>query len=251
MIHEQNTSFWRWFARGAFDALSFPAWTVSFALVGVGSIARDVGQPLGSAVLSTLLVWAGPAQVIFYGGLGSGMAPLAIGAAVCFSSIRFLPMTMSILPLIRRPTDSLLWQMFLAHYVAVTVWSEGLRRLPGVPFEGRQPYYLGFANACVWLAALGTGLGYFLVGALPGPLSAALLFLTPIFFTLSVAGGARRVADWLAIFLGFALQPVFVALVGESFDLLAVGLVGGTLAFLVARAADARAARRQGRGGPA
>lgn len=251
MIREQNISFWRWFGRGAFDALAFPAWTVSFALVGVGSIARDVGQPLGSAVLSTLLVWAGPAQVIFYGGLGSGMAPLAIGAAVCFSSIRFLPMTMSILPLIRQPKDSLLWQMFLAHYVAVTVWSEGLRRLPGVPNEGRQPYYLGFANACVWLAALGTGLGYFLVGALPGPLAAALLFLTPIFFTLSVAGGARRVADWLAIVLGFALQPVFVALVGESFDLLAVGLVGGTLAFLVSRAADARAAGRQGRGEPA
>ncbi|WP_293864983.1 AzlC family ABC transporter permease [uncultured Alsobacter sp.] len=251
MIDDKPFSFWPWFGRGAFDALSFPAWTVAFALVGVGSIARDVGQPLGSAVLSTLLVWAGPAQVIFYGGLGTGMAPLAIAAAVCFSSIRFLPMTMSILPLIRRPKDSLLWQMVLAHYVAVTVWSEGLRRLPNVPVEARQAYYLGFANACVWLAALGTGLGYFLVGALPGPLAAALLFLTPIFFTLSVSGGARRLADWLAIFLGFALQPLSVWLVGESFDLLAVGLVGGTVAFLVARLGDARAAARQGGGQPA
>jgi predicted branched-subunit amino acid permease len=248
MIPSSDMSPWRWFARGALDALVFPAWTVAFALVGVGSLAREVGHPVGAAVLSTLLVWAGPAQVIFYGGIAAGMAPLAIAAAVSFSSIRFLPMTMSILPLVRRPGDGLLRQIACAHFVAVTVWSEGLRRLPDIPLQGRQPYYFGFANACIWLAALGTGLGYYLLGALPGPFAAALLFLTPVFFTMSVSGGARRLADWLAIVLGFALQPLFVQLVGDSFDLLAVGLVGGTVAFLVGRAIELRGRRGGGEG---
>lgn len=226
---------WRWAARGAIDALVFPAWTVAFALVGVGSIARDVGHPVGAAVLSTLLVWAGPAQVIFYGSIGAGLSPFAIGAAICFSSIRFLPMTMSVMPLVRRPDDGLGRQFLMAHYIAVTVWSESLRRLPDIPPVVRQPYYFGFANACLWLAAIGTGLGYYLVAALPGPLGAALLMLTPIFFTLSVSGGARRLADWLAIGLGFGLEPVLAPIVGESLDLLAVGLLGGTLAFFFGR----------------
>ncbi len=235
IAHEPSSST-RWFLKGFAAALSLPAWTVALALVGIGSLARDVGHPVGAAVLSTLLVWAGPAQVIFYGGLAAGMAPLAVSAAICISSIRFLPMTMAILPLVRRPGDGFLRQALIAHFVAVTVWTESLRRLPAVPAPYRQPFYFGFAGACIGLSALGTGAGYFLMGALPGPLAAALLFLTPIFFTLSVSAGARRPADWLAIVLGFALEPVMSRVAGDSFDLLAVGLVGGTAAFLAGRA---------------
>src|SRR5215210_3021921 len=51
------------FLRGARDAFSFPAWVVGFSLLGVGSMVRDVGHPVGAAMLSTLLIWAGPAQV--------------------------------------------------------------------------------------------------------------------------------------------------------------------------------------------
>ena len=230
----------RWFARGALAALSFPAWTVALALVGVGSLARDAGHPVGAAMLSTVLLWAGPAQVIFYGGLAAGMAPLAVAAAVCFSSIRFLPMTMAVLPIVRRPGDGFLRQAYAAHFVAVTVWSESLRRLPDVPPGFRNAFYLGFAHACLVLSTLTTGAGYFLMGAFPTSLAAGLLFLTPIFFTLSVAGGARRMADWLAVLFGFVLQPVLAPIVGDSFDLLAVGLIGGTAAFVIGRLRDAR-----------
>lgn len=230
----------RWFWRGVGAALSFPAWTVALALVGVGSLARDAGHPVGAAVLSTILIWAGPAQVIFYGGLAAGMAPLAVAAAVCFSSIRFLPMTMAVMPLVRRPGDGLGRQLYAAHFVAVTVWAESLRRLPDLPPVARPAFYMGFAHACVLLSAVSTGIGYYLMGALPTPLAAGLIFLTPIFFTLSVAGGARRPADWLAIAFGFLLEPLAVRLVGASFDLLVVGLVGGTAAFVIGRAIDAR-----------
>ncbi len=102
-------------------------------------------------------------------------------------------------------------------------------------------YFLGFGNACLWLATLATGAGYYLMGAVPLPFAAGLLFLTPIFFTVSVTAGARGVPDWLAIVLGFALQPLAVRLVGESVDLLVVGLVGGTVAFTVGRMRAAKA----------
>jgi len=53
-------SWWRVALAGMRDALSLPAWVVGFGLVGIGSLARDVGYPVEVAVLSTMLVWAGP-----------------------------------------------------------------------------------------------------------------------------------------------------------------------------------------------
>jgi predicted branched-subunit amino acid permease len=113
----------------------------------------------------------------------------------------------------------------------VTVWVEALRRLPPMPQEERLPYYLGFANACLGTCAVTTFLGYALVGALPLPLAAGLLFLTPTFFTLSLTAGARSASDWLAIGSGLVLAPVSTALIGKDFDLLLTGLAGGTAAY--------------------
>jgi hypothetical protein len=66
----------------------------------------------------------------------------------------------------------------------------------------------------------------------PAAVSATLLFLTPIYFLLSLMATSRARIDRLAIGLGCALAPVlYVAAPG--FDLLATGLLGGTLAFLL------------------
>src|SRR3954451_7579808 len=111
--------------RGVRDALALPAWVVGLSLFAVGSLAGEAGFPAGGAVLSTLLIWAGPAQVIFFGGLSAGTALPAIALAVALSSIRLLPMTMSILPLLRERARGTVLQILVAHYVAVTVWVEG------------------------------------------------------------------------------------------------------------------------------
>lgn len=220
---------------GIRDALSFPAWVVGLGLVGVGSLAHDVGHPLAAAVLSTLLMWAGPGQVIFYGGLAAGAALPALALAVSLSSIRLLPMTVALLPMLRRPGQGAGFQLLLSHYIAVTVWTESLRRLPQVPDEGRVPYFLGFANTCVLVSAALTGAGYVLSGVLPLPLAAGLLFLSPIFFTVSVSAGARTLTDWLAFGLGLALAPLVALVVGGGFDLMVTGVVAGTIAYAAGR----------------
>jgi predicted branched-subunit amino acid permease len=115
----------------------------------------------------------------------------------------------------------------------VTVWAESLRRLPDIPPERRVPYFLGFANACIWLSAGSTALGYLAVGAVPTPVAAGLLFLSPVFFMVSIVAGARRIADYAAIILGFVLAPVFDRLIGGGFDLILAGLAGGGAAFLM------------------
>ncbi|HEY8566116.1 MAG TPA: AzlC family ABC transporter permease [Beijerinckiaceae bacterium] len=227
-------------ARGILDALALPAWIVGFSMLGIGGLARDAGHPVGAAMLSTVLVWASPAQAILYAGLAAGMALPAIALAVGLSSVRFLPMVMSILPLLRRPGQRIATQVLAAHLVAVTLWVESRRRLPDLPLEDRVPYYFGFGFTLIVVSAALTGLGHLLAATLPPPLAAGLLFLTPVFFTLSLVAGLRGSADAVAVGLGFVLAPLGTLLVGPDMDLLATGLVAGTIAYAVGRRARAR-----------
>lgn len=229
---------WNWqrvALAGIRDALSLPAWIVGFGLIGIGSLAHDVGYPVGVAVLSTILVWAGPSQVLFFASIAAGAAWSAIAIAIGFASLRFLPMTVAILPLLRRPGQSVWMQLLLAHYVAVTAWTEGLRRLPAIPPHQRVAYFLGFANTCMTVSAIGTFAGYYLLGELPIPFAAGLLCLTPIFFLVSLSAGLRHRGDVAALLLGLALAPLCQLYIGGGFDLIVAGLIAGTIAFLIGR----------------
>jgi predicted branched-subunit amino acid permease len=223
---------------GIRDAIVLPAWIVGFSLLGVGSLAHDAGHPVGAAMLSTVAIWAAPAQLILYAALASGGSVTVAAVAVAFSAIRLLPMTLAILPYLRRPGQSLAAQLGLAHLVAATAWIEGMRRLPGMPGEERVPFFVGFALTCMAVSTVLTGVGYSLVGALPGIWAAAILCLTPIYFTVSMTGAARRPGDWLAIAAGLFLIPVADRVVGPDFDILAVGLVGGSAAYWLGRGVE-------------
>lgn len=221
--------------RGARGAIGLPSITICFSLIGVGGLARDVGYPMLSGMLSSMLMWAGPAQVLLFGSIASGMALPLAAVAVLFSSLRFLPMTISIMPLLNEPKRPL-WQLLLAaHLVSITNWVEGMRRLPHEPRPVRFPYFCGFGTVVLLAGATATGVGYYLVGALPGVLAAALLFTTPMFFSLNLIAPVRGWSDFSPIALALALTPVATALLGTDYDLVAAGLTGGTLAYLVDR----------------
>lgn len=220
---------------GIGSALALPAWIVGFSLLGVGSLARDAGQPAGVAVLSTLFVWAAPAQVILFGSMLAGTALPVVAIAVALSAVRLMPMTVSLMPYVRRPGQGLFAQALIAHFVTVTAWVDAMRRLPGMEPAGRLPYFLGFAGGCLAVSLGMTAGGYFLAGALPLPLAAGLICVTPIYFTISLAAGARIPADWAAIALGFVLLPLATMTLGSDFDLLGAGLAGGSTAHLIGR----------------
>lgn len=218
-----------------------PAFMLMCSLVGVGGLCRDVGYPLGAGVMSTLFIWAAPAQMVFFGAVAAGTALPFIALAVSLSSIRFIPMCMTLLPLLREPAGegrkgTPTWLLLLlSHYIAVTAWVEGMRRLPSMPREERIPFFLGFSNTIITAAALATGVGYYLIGQLPPPLAAALLFTSPAYFTLALMNNARMSMDWLAIGLSFALMPIIVRFVPSGPDLMISGIGIGTLAYLVHR----------------
>ena len=210
-----------------------PSLVLMASLIGVGGLTSDIGYPMLAGVLSTVLVWAGPAQVLLFGSIAAGTSLPAVAIAVSLSSIRFLPMVVAIMPLLRGPDVGTGKLLIGAHFVAVTSWTEGRRLLPELPEAERFPFFVGFAGTVMAAASVATGAGYYLIGALPAALAAALLFTTPMFFTLSLIAGSRTAADWTALVLGFAFAPLATRLAGPDFDLLIGGLVGGTLAFAV------------------
>jgi predicted branched-subunit amino acid permease len=238
---------WPHVRAGVRVAAGLPSLMLMCSLIGVGGLCRDVGFPIGAGMLSTLFIWAAPAQMVFFGSVASGAAFPLIALAVSLSSVRFIPMCMTLLPLLRQPAragrrGTPTWLMLvLAHYIAVTAWVEGMRRLPGMAREVRIPFFLGFSNTIILAATFATGAGYYLIGQLPPPLAAALLFTSPTYFTLALLNNARIMLDWIAVGLAFALMPLVVRIVPSGFDLMVNGLGVGTFAYLVHRLRRARA----------
>jgi len=223
------------FRRGYAAALRSVFLLVVFGTyIGIGALAHDLGFDVGWAMLSTVLVWAAPGQVIVASALASGAAPAAAAIAVSLSAIRLLPMVVALLPQIKGARTPA-WQLILpAHFTAISVWVEALRLLPSEPREHRIAFYNGLGVGLLTSALSAAVAGFYLAAGLPTQLAAALLFLTPMSFLFSVARTARLLADRLALVFGLVLGPVLAAGKVEP-DLLWTGIIGGTLAYAIDR----------------
>lgn len=204
--------------------------------MGYGALARDSGLDLGLTLFIHAIFFALPAQVVLVDQIARGAALSGAAFAVTLTAIRLLPMTVSLMPLLRN-VDRLPWYGILsAHFVASSVWVDSFVRLPKLPPRLRLTYFLGMGLGVLAITLLGTAIGYHLASMVPPLIAATLLFMTPIFFLLSQVGSARLPADWVAIAIGCALGPILYQVV-PSLDLLLTGLVGGTVAYLLNRRA--------------
>jgi predicted branched-subunit amino acid permease len=208
--------------------------------MSIGALAHDVGFPLAWAVLSTLLVWAAPGQVILVSSLGAGMAPFEVAIAVGLSGMRLLPMVVSLLPLVKMPTTRARDVIVPAHLTAISMWIESLRLLPTVARGERIGFVNGIGLCFIGTAAAATIIGHELAQTLPTVLVAALLFVSPMSFLLSAVRNARVAADRLALLVGVVLAPL-LAWRGTDLDLMWTGIAGGAAALAAHRM---RAVRR-------
>jgi len=228
----------------AYRAGFIATWTSVFSYVlfgtylGIGALAHDFGFTIWWALASTVLVWAGPAQVILISTLGAGASLIESGIAVGLSSVRLLPMVVALLPMIKRP-DTRAWKLLLpAHFTAVSMWVEALRLLPKQPREDRIAFCNGLGTGYLITATLATLTGFFLAARLPPLMSAGLLFLTPLAFFMSTLRNSRLLVDRLAFALGLVFGPLF-AWWQIGLDLMWSGIAAGTAAYLVHRLREA------------
>jgi predicted branched-subunit amino acid permease len=212
------------------------AWTSVFVLVligtfvGVGALAHGYGFNLAWVLLSTVLIWAAPAQVILLSALGAGATPVEAAIAVGLSGLRLLPMVVSLLALIKMPETKARELILPAHLTAVSMWVEALRLVPTLPRAQRIAFCNGLGTAFMVAAHGGAVAGFYLAASLPALLNAALLFLTPMSFLVSTARNAKVPADQLALGLGLLVGPLLVY-AGVGLDLLWTGIIAGSCAY--------------------
>jgi predicted branched-subunit amino acid permease len=225
-----ETPQWRWFLRGLAGVMSVPALILMAAFVGFAGLARESGIGLWEAVFMAAAVWALPSLVIIAGAAAAGTSLLATTIAVALSSVRLMPMVLSLLPILRTDRTKPITLYVLAHFVAVTAWVYGMTHLPTLPRNGRAAYFGGFGLALIAGCCLIVVVTYIAAPALPRGVAAGLTFLTPVYFTLSLWTAARAPSDRFALIFGIVAAPFFHA-IEPQFDLLWTGLVGGLLAY--------------------
>ncbi len=224
----------RWFLRGVKASFSVPGLILASAHVGFASLAKEAGFSLAESMFMTAVVWALPANVVLIGAVLSGASLPAAAFAVTLSSVRLMPMVVALVPELRAGRTRK-WVLYaLSHCVAVTSWVLAMERLPAIPRDMRTSYYAGLGVTLVIVNTILVGIVYLLVGSLPDWVTAALLFLTPIYFLTSLWGSARERAGHVAMGFGLVLGPLLHVLV-PGFELLAAGLIGGGAAFLFHR----------------
>jgi predicted branched-subunit amino acid permease len=225
---------------GAFAAALRHAWTSVFFLViggtyvGVGALAHDFGFSAWWLTASTVIVWAGPAQVILISSLGTGTTLIEAAVAVWLSGIRLFPMVVSLLPLLRDEKRRTAPLILPAHFTSVSMWVESMRMLPDMPRERRLAYCNGLAVGYMLTAILGGFIGFYLAAGLPPLLAATLLFLTPMSFLVTTARNSQALIEKLAFVLGLVIGPI-LSYYHVGLDLLWTGLIGGVAAYAICR----------------
>jgi len=198
--------------------------------IGYGALAHDLGFSVLWSLVSTALIWAGPAQVIVVSALGSGSTLVQAAIAVALSGIRLMPMVVALLPVVKTAQTRPWHLLASAHFIAVSMWVESFRLIPQIPRERRLAFCNGLGFGLMVPALAATALGYALAAKLPPVLASAVLFITPIAFLCSTARNSRVLVDKLALVFGLVLAPVF-AYAEFDLDLLLAGVTAGTLAY--------------------
>jgi predicted branched-subunit amino acid permease len=201
--------------------------------IGLGALAHGLGFSVWWMTLSTLIIWAAPAQVLLISTLHTASL-LEVALAVTLTSVRFLPMVAALLPVMRGPGVRQRDLVLPMHLTAISVWVEGMRLLPLMAAERRIAFYNGLGLGLMSAAVIGGVTGFFLAEKLPPLLGAALLFFTPLAILMSSARNSRALIDNLSFALGLVIGPILAAQ-KIGLDLMWTGLIAGTTAYAIHR----------------
>ena len=219
---------------GAREAIGVPGIVLGASFLGFGSLVRESGLSLPAGLVSTATAWALPGQLAMVELYGSGAALLAVTLAVALTNARLLPMTISMMPLLRHASHRPLAYYLAAHFIAVTGWAQLMRRAQELAPEERLPYHFGLTGALWAISLVTTAIGWFLAGQVPQPVTLGLVFLNPLYFLLLFAAELGSRPRMLALVFGALAGPV-LHLITPDWGLLLCGLLAGSAAYSVER----------------
>ena len=211
------------------NAFGVPALLLFSAMTGFGSLAQEQGLTLWMSVLSTVLIWGMPGQVVHVELYGMGAPLIAVTLGVAGANARFMPMTLSMMPVFRNAPHGRHWNYLLVHMISINTWAEMMRKGHEIPVERRVAYFLGFSFTCMFAGVLGVMQGYLLLENMPKMVSLCLLFLVPVYFAL-IMSNTTHPPFLLAFAFGCLCGPILHQWT-PKWGLVISGTIAGTVAF--------------------
>jgi predicted branched-subunit amino acid permease len=230
----QQKQAWHWYRRGLARLFSVPAIILMGAFTGFSGLARDAGFSVWHVEFMVLTIWALPSKVVLIGAILAKSTLVGAFIAVSLSAVRLMPMTVALVPEMRAKGTRKITLYALSHFIAVTAWVMSMETFQNVPKPYRTAYFAGIASALMASNMCVVFITFKVADKLPPIASAALIFVTPLYFLCSLWGSARERAGHYAMAFGLALTPVFHVIFPQG-DILATGLVGGILAWVLGR----------------
>ena len=208
--------------------------------VGFGALAASNGLSFAGTLLSTLFIWALPGQLILVEMHTLGAPFFAVLLSVALSAVRFLPMTVMLMPLLREAPQRKSHYYAAAQLISMTGWAWTMARFPSIPPKRRLGYFFGFALTLLASASTATALGFLAGDVLPPLAKVAFVFMSPMYFLLLLSGSTGDALGRAAAICGAVVGPL-AHFVTPQWSVLVAGLVGGTLGYTAHRAWRARA----------
>jgi predicted branched-subunit amino acid permease len=219
-------------ASGAREAFGVPAAVLAAGYLGFGALVGDGSVSLWFTLVSTLAIWALPGQLILFEMWQVGAPMVAVVLAVMLANARFLPMAMTLTPVLRDRAHPRIRYYLAAHLIAMTAWAVSMRRCPDMPGAERLFFLTGFGLVCLVSSMIAAAAGFLISDSIPATVQLGLVFLSPIYFLVILIAEARNRLTVVALACGAVAGPL-CHLLSPQWGVLLAGVCGGTAAFLI------------------
>ena len=198
-------------------------------MVGFGSMVQSTDLGLDIALGATIGLWGLPGQVAMVELFAIGAPVLAIVTASSLANLRFMPMSVVMMPLFQGDKRASRLRFFLVQLLSVNIWSIIMKHAPEMPVEERLPFYCGASLTCLIGGVLGTVIGFKLASALPIYVTLSLVFLNPAYFVF-VFSSVRQRNCIIAVIAASIMGPL-IHQISPDWSAPITGVLVGTIAF--------------------
>ncbi|MEE8429899.1 MAG: AzlC family ABC transporter permease [Candidatus Desulfatibia sp.] len=213
--------------RRGFKAGLIAAGTLVPIFVGFGILAVQKGLSPALALITTVIVFASPAQYLIADMIGSSAAVWQFIITGILMNTRFFIMSLTMSHFMRHvPLKKVLP---LAHFVAATPFLLTLfdkRKNKDADFFS---YFCGVASAVFPATLLGTVLGFIVYEDLPPILLFASSLFLPVYFSILIASDVKKKLEIIVVVSCFMAAP-FAEVLAPGWGVVLAALISATVA---------------------
>ena len=224
----------KYFFQGLKSLRSFdsPAIALAASFVAIGALLKNIGFNIQQSILSTVLTYALPGQLVMAESFLIGASLINIFLAVWLVNARLYPMTVSLMPLLKEESQPR-WKYYLScHFLAVSSWLIMKDRIQIVDQKNRIDFWIGIGIGTWSTAIIATIIGYLLSDYLNKDMIIGLAIVNPVYFACMMVGAMKSKSISTAVILGAILGPALF-LVSPEWSILLGGTLAGTIAFFI------------------